>query len=156
VQTGKVINDPPPRLLELTNPRGAAGPLLIQIEGSIIRLLRPPDAEELAVRQGLTRFDPQWQAAEAARYEQQQEGFAAAVPLRQPPGARPDDPDLLARRAGTQTGRKQWDAALADLARAREVAPWRTELVRALALVQASAGQAHACQRTCAHLLSSP
>jgi WD40 repeat protein len=133
-RTGRLLDEPPPP----TAPTGARSPdgqLFADIHGATVRLLRPPDAEELLVRRARTCLDPDWHAEQAARLEQGQQWLAAAFHLEQTLTARPSaaDRDRLLR-ALTETTRQQPELSSA----------WRR-----LALAQLHAGQADAFRRTC-------
>jgi hypothetical protein len=136
VATGKRVNEPPPQQVAPSTQRSPDGQLFAHIDGATVRLLRPPDAEELLVRRGLTRFDPFWHREEAQRCEQEKHWPAAAFHLEQSLSVSPADADLATRlvQALSRVTEQQPDAASA----------WRR-----LALAQVQAGQPDAFARTC-------
>jgi hypothetical protein len=105
------------------------------MDGNVVRLLRPPDAEELLIRRARTRLDPDWHAEEAARQEQDQQWLAAAFHLEQVLSARPDE----------ATARDRLLQALAESVRRQ---PELSSAWRRLALVQRHAGPDGAFRQT--------
>jgi WD40 repeat protein len=90
-------------------------------DGSVIRLIDLQLSEdELAYRRRVTRLDPAWHAAEAKRFAQAGDWFAAAFHLRQRLQAPPDtvalrrDLALCQLAAGQQTAYRQTCAALVE------------------------------------------
>jgi WD40 repeat protein len=133
-RTGRLLDEPPPP----TVPGGAHSPdsrLFAWNDGNAVRLLRPPDDEELLVRRARTRLDPDWHAEQAARLELGQQWPAAAFHLEQALTARP-----------SAAGRDRLVRALTETTRAQ---PELSSGWRRLALAQLQAGQEDAFRHTC-------
>jgi hypothetical protein len=135
VTTGKTVKEPPPQEVAPSSPRSPDGQLLAHIDNATVRLLRPPDAEELLVRRGRTRLDPFWHAEEAQRCEQEKHWPAAAFHLEQLLSISSTEAALFPRlvQALSRLTEQQPDSA----------AGWRR-----LALAQVQAGQPDAFART--------
>jgi hypothetical protein len=133
-KTGKRLDEPPPPLA-LPSARSPDGQLFAWINGNVVRLLRPPDAEELLVRRARTHLDPDWHAEEAARLEKAQQWPAVAFHLEQALTARADanDRDRLLRALAEITGQQ----------------PELSSAWRRLALAQLDSGQEDNYRRTC-------
>jgi hypothetical protein len=134
-RTGQRLDEQPPPLA-LSSARSPDGRLFAWIAGSVVRLLGPPDAEELLVRRARTRLDPHWHAEGAARMETEEQWAAVAFHAEQFLAARPRvlaaNRDLV--RALTETTHQQPELSSA----------WRR-----LALAQLHTGQEDAFRRTC-------
>jgi WD40 repeat protein len=70
IHSGRHLDEPPPKLAGFDSVRTPDGRLFARIDGTVVRLIRAPDAEELFIRRHRTGLDPKWHAAEAARCEQ--------------------------------------------------------------------------------------
>jgi hypothetical protein len=136
VATGKPVNEPPPQQLVPSSPRSPDGQRFAHIDGATVRLLGPPDSEELLGRRARTRLDPTWHAAEAVRREQEQQWLAAAFHLEQVLTVFPDAAAV----------RNHLPATLAEALRSQ---PDQASTWRRLALAQLYAGQEDAFRPTC-------
>jgi WD40 repeat protein len=136
VATGKAVNEPAPQQVVPSTRRSPDGQLFAHIDGAKVHLVRPPDAEELLVRRGLTRFDPSWHSEEALRCQFQNHWPAVAFHLEQQLSVSPADADLSTR-------------LVQALSRVTEQQPDSASAWRRLALAQVQAGQPDAFARTC-------
>jgi hypothetical protein len=102
-----------------------------------VRLLGPPDAEELLVRRAQTRLDAAWHQGEAARWEKEKEWQTAAFHLEHALRAQPGDGDLARRLT----------AALAQAAESNRAVP-NAATWRRLALAHLHKGHVDAYCRT--------
>jgi tetratricopeptide (TPR) repeat protein len=80
IRTGKEVPNPGGPPLLSWDPRHPSKPLLALPDGKNILLidLSPPDADELAFREGKAAFDPLWHDEQAAAAEKKEQWFAAA------------------------------------------------------------------------------
>src|SRR5262249_40413531 len=81
VAKGQRVQEPVPEVLVPSGARSPDGRLFAWIDRETIRLIGPPDAEELLVRRGATRLDADWHREEAALWERQRQWPAAAFHL---------------------------------------------------------------------------
>jgi WD40 repeat protein len=125
---------PGPHSPQGDNPR-ATGRLFAWVDDNVVRLLRPPDAEELLLRRARTRLDPEWHAGEAKHLEMDRQWPAVAFHLEQALTARPDADDLA--------------RLLRALAETVRLWPELSPAWRRLALAQLRAGQEDAYRQTC-------
>jgi WD40 repeat protein/tRNA A-37 threonylcarbamoyl transferase component Bud32 len=134
-RTGRRLEEPPPPL----TPGGSRSPdgwLCAWRDGTVVRLLRSPDAEELLVRRARTRLDAGGQVEEAARWEKEQQWLAAAFHLEQ----------TLAARPGAAAERERLVGALTQATRSH---PELSSTWRRLALAQLHAGREDDFRQTC-------
>jgi DNA-binding beta-propeller fold protein YncE len=127
---GQRLKEPVPEALFWDSARSPDGRLVAWIDRETVRLLGPPDAEELLVRRAQTRLDAAWHRDEAARWEKVKEWQTAAFHLEQALRAQPGDGDLARRLT----------VALAQVARGNETLANATTW-RRLALAQLHTGQ---------------
>jgi hypothetical protein len=134
-RTGKPVDRAPPPLVPASD-RSPDGRFFAWLDGVVVRLIGPPDAEELLVRHARTRLDLSWHSEEAARLEKELQWPAAAFHLEQVLSARPD----------AVLDRHRLLRALAETVRLQ---PEQSSAWRRLALAQLQAGQQAAYRRTC-------
>jgi WD40 repeat protein len=121
VRTGERLPKAPVLPAQPDSARSPDGSTFACPDGSVIRLidLRLSD-EELNYRRRVTRRDPEWHAAEAQRFEQAGDWFAAAFHLRQRLQTPPDaigvrrDLALCQLAAGQEPAYRQTCAALVE------------------------------------------
>jgi hypothetical protein len=147
-RTGKRLDEPPPPCAP-TGAHSSDGRLFAWMDGNFVRLLRPPDAEELLIRRARTCLDSAWHTEEAAQQEQAERWPAVAFHLEQALTARPDAANLdrLLRTLRGMAGRQpELSPTWRRLALA-QLAAWRRHTVAQLA-----AGQEDAYRRTCGQM----
>jgi hypothetical protein len=135
---GQRLNEPVPAALVSGSARSPDGRLVAWIDRDTVRLLGPPNAEELLVRRAQTRLDAAWHRDEAARWEKDKQWQTAAFHLEHALRAQPGDGDLGRRLT----------AALAQAAESNRTLP-NAATWRRLALSQLHTGQVDAYRRTC-------
>jgi hypothetical protein len=134
-RTGRRLNEQPPQLAP-SGARSPDGQLLAWMDGNVVRLLRPPDTEELLIRRARTRLDPDWHATAAGWGKRDSQWLAAAFHLEQELTARPDNRSVLSH-------------FLEVLSQAATQQPELSSTWRRLALAQLQAGQPDGYRRTC-------
>jgi hypothetical protein len=138
------LNEPVPAALVYGDARSPDGRLVAFLDRETVRLLGPPDAEELLVRRAQTRLDAAWHKGEAARWEKDKQWQTAAFHLEQALRAQPGDGDLARRLT----------AALAQAAESNRTlgaglpTPPTAATLRRLALAHLHTGQVDAYRRT--------
>jgi hypothetical protein len=138
VTNGQRLNEPVPKALAGGSTRSPDGRLFAWIDRETVRLIGPPDAEELLVRRAQTRLDAAWHRDEAARWEKDKQWQTAAFHLEQALRAQAGDGDLGRRLT----------AALAQAAESNRTLP-NVAILRRLALAHLHTGQVDAYRRVC-------
>jgi hypothetical protein len=137
VTKGQRLNEPVPQALAWGSARSPDGRLVAWMDRDTIRLLGPPDAEELLVRRAHTRLDTAWHQGEAARWEKEKQWQTAAFHLEHTLRAQPGDGDLVRRLTAALAQAAASNRALPD------AATWRR-----LALAHLHTGHVDAYRRT--------
>jgi hypothetical protein len=137
VTKGQRLNEPVPQALVWGSTRSPDGRLVAWMDRDTIRLLGPPDAEELLVRRAHTRLDAAWHQGEAARWEEEKQWQTAAFHLEHALRAQPGDGDLARRLT----------VALAQAAASNRALP-NAATWRRLALAHLHTGHVDAYRRT--------
>src|SRR5262249_43723861 len=90
VKTGKPLPTDPADVTPVSA-RSPDGQYLARIDGTFIRLIRPPDADEVIIRRARTAFDPIWHLKQAQHNEQTGQWYAAEFHVGQLLVHRPKD-----------------------------------------------------------------
>src|SRR5262249_56169299 len=88
-QTGQRLNEPPPRTPAAHSLPSPEGELFAHIDRGTVRLMKPPDAEELLIRRARTRLDPAWHREQADLRYGEKNFLAAAFHFEQALAAQP-------------------------------------------------------------------
>jgi hypothetical protein len=119
---GHRLNEPVPQALVWGSARSPDGRLFAWIDRETVRLLGPPDAEELLVRRAHTRLDAAWHQGEAARWEKDKQWQTAAFHLEHALLANPADGDLARRLTAALAQAVESNRALPNAATWRRLA----------------------------------
>ena len=136
VNSGQILKEPAPKVLFSASPRSPDGRLFAWIDRETVRLIGPPDTEELLIRRARTQLDADWHRREAARWEKEKEWLTAVFHLENALRAKPDDGDITSRLT----------AALTQAAKAQ---PNLGTTWRRLALARLHGGQDVSYRKTC-------
>jgi WD40 repeat protein/serine/threonine protein kinase len=144
VTNGQRTKEPVPELLAPASARSRDGRLFAWIDRETIRLIGPPDTEELLIRRARTQLDADWHRGEASRWEKESEWLVATFHLEHALRAKPDDANLALRLRYALTR-----ALGADLPTAPSAVTWRRLALVQLAAAQLNIGQIDSYRQTC-------